>query len=138
VAKAPRHATERSHRQRLTGIVGQAAAHLTGRLPDADLEDCLSQATLEMVIQSRRQSLPADERIIAGGLQHKFASRITATATAPTPDAARPPAPTTTPPTSTPSQKLPTAPMTSATTRPPATSYADCSPCLASIHRLIG
>lgn len=29
-----------------------------------------------MVIQSRRQSLPADERIIAGGLQHKFASRI--------------------------------------------------------------
>jgi DNA-directed RNA polymerase specialized sigma24 family protein len=47
------------------------------RLLAADLEDCLGQATLELVVQARRGTIPGDPRIIAGALEHKFASRIT-------------------------------------------------------------
>ena len=47
-----------------------------GRLPRPDLEDCLQQATLELVVQARRGSVAADAQIIAGALQHKFRSRI--------------------------------------------------------------
>lgn len=36
----------------------------------ADLEDCLAQATLELVIQARRGKIPADPRIVAGALEH--------------------------------------------------------------------
>jgi DNA-directed RNA polymerase specialized sigma24 family protein len=42
----------------------------------ADLEDCLAQATLELVVQARRGTIPADPRLVAGALEHKFASRI--------------------------------------------------------------
>jgi DNA-directed RNA polymerase specialized sigma24 family protein len=45
-------------------------------LPRPDLEDCLQQATLELVVQARRGSIPADTRLIAGALEHKFKSRI--------------------------------------------------------------
>jgi len=46
------------------------------RLPKQDLEDCLQQATLELVIQARRGRIPADRRFIESALQNKFKSRI--------------------------------------------------------------
>jgi DNA-directed RNA polymerase specialized sigma24 family protein len=46
------------------------------RLPREDLEDLLSQATLELVVQARRGTLPDDRALVAGALSHKFDSRI--------------------------------------------------------------
>jgi DNA-directed RNA polymerase specialized sigma24 family protein len=46
------------------------------RLPREDLEDLLSQATLELVVQARRGTLPDDRALIGGALSHKFDSRI--------------------------------------------------------------
>jgi hypothetical protein len=46
------------------------------RLPHEDLEDCLSQAALELVGRARAGAL-ADERHIANALEQKFLSRIT-------------------------------------------------------------
>ncbi len=46
------------------------------RLPKPDLEDCLQQATLELVVQARRGGIPAERQLIAGALEHKFQSRI--------------------------------------------------------------
>jgi DNA-directed RNA polymerase specialized sigma24 family protein len=46
------------------------------RLPKPDLEDCLQQATLELVIQARRGNIRADRRFIEHALENKFKSRI--------------------------------------------------------------
>jgi DNA-directed RNA polymerase specialized sigma24 family protein len=46
------------------------------RLPKPDLEDCLQQATLELVVQARRGNIRADRRFIEHALENKFKSRI--------------------------------------------------------------
>lgn len=48
-----------------------------GHLRHEDLEDCLAQATLELVVQARRGTITtADAPLLAGALEHKFKSRI--------------------------------------------------------------
>lgn len=46
------------------------------RLRHADLEDCLSQATLELVVRARRGAVFASNAHIANSLEQKFLSRI--------------------------------------------------------------